>query len=139
MLRFGPIIPSLCLIAASAWGAYSATVNGYVPIAHWRPFALSILGVVAVVWFATRLPRVRWLEWVGQRSIVFYVAHVPFIYLTALVFADLLPVPLTYAVVLLMMFGGCFAFARHLRGSILFEFPRIRVPDVGGRDLAPET
>ncbi len=83
-LRVGPIIPSLFLIAASAWGAYSATVNGYVPIAHWRPFLLSILGVAAVVWIATRAPRVRWLEWVGQRSIVFYVAHVPFIFITAL-------------------------------------------------------
>ena len=126
-LRLGPIIPVLCLVAASAWGAYSATVNGYVPIAHWRPFALSILGVVGVVWFATRLRRARWLEWVGQRSIVFYVAHVPFIYLTAVLVAEVLPVPLTYALVLLVTFGGCYLLARYLNGTLLFEFPRLRV------------
>lgn len=126
-LRLGPIIPSLCLIAASAWAAYSATVNGYVPIAHWRPLVLSILGVVAVVWFATRLPRVHWMEWVGQRSIVFYVAHVPYIYLTSQLVADILPSSLTYAAVLFVTLGGCFLLARYLNGSLLFEFPRLRM------------
>lgn len=126
-LRLGPIVPSLCVIAASVWAAYSATVNGYAPIAHWRPFAFSILGVVGVVWFTTRMPRARWLEWAGQRSIVFYVAHVPFAYLTAALLAEILPEPVTYLAVLLVTFGGCFVLAHYLNGSPLFEFPKIRL------------
>ena len=125
-LRRGPIIPILFLIAASAWGAYSATVNGYVPIAHWRPFLLSILGVVAVVWLATRLPRAPWLEWVGQRSIVFYVAHVPFIFLTVVLVAAALPDWLTYAAVLIVTGVGCTLLARYFNGTVLFEFPQVR-------------
>jgi len=138
-LSLGPIVPALCLIAASAWAAYSATVHGYAPVAHWRPFLFSVLGVVGVVWFASRMRRVRWLEWVGQRSIVFYVAHVPFIYLTAVLVADILPRPLTYAIVLAVTGVGCFLLARYLNGSVLFEFPKIRMrrPQVE-RDVLPE-
>lgn len=122
-LSVGPLLPSLCMAASLAWAAYSATFNGYVPVLHWRPFALSTLGVVALVWFASRLRRARWLEWVGQRSIVFYVAHVPFIYLTMLVLGDAVPVAFTYLIVHAIMFAGCFALAKWLDRSILFEFP----------------
>lgn len=123
-LRLGPVLPSLCLAASLAWGAYSATANGYVPIAHWRPFILSCLGVLAVIWFATRLPRARALEWVGQRSIVFYVAHVPFIFITVAVLGDALVRPATYAIVLVLASAGCLILARYANRSLLFEFPR---------------
>lgn len=126
-LRVRWFVPAGFLIVASAWAAYSATVNGYVPIAHWRPLVLSLLGVAAVVWFAARMPRVRWLEWVGERSIVFYVAHVPFIFLTALVIGETLPTPLIFVAVIVVMLGGCYLLARFLNGSVLFVFPSIRV------------
>ncbi|GAA2044678.1 hypothetical protein GCM10009819_34660 [Agromyces tropicus] len=127
-LRLRWYLPAACLVVATAWAVYSATVNGYAPIAHWRPLLLSLLGVVGVVWFATRLPRVRWLEWVGRRSIVYYVAHVPFIWAITVLVAGVLPLPATYAVVVLVMLGGCTLLARYLGGSILFEFPRLRAP-----------
>ena len=136
-LSLGPIVPALCLIAASAWAAYSATVHGYAPVAHWRPFLFSVLGVVGVVWFASRMRRVRWLEWVGQRSIVFYVAHVPFIFITALLLAGVLPHALTYAIVLIVTGSGCYVLARYLNGSLLFEFPRVRLRPRKSRKAAP--
>lgn len=123
-LRLGPVLPSLCLTASLAWAAYSATVNGYVPVAHWRPFVLSCLGVLAVIWFAARLPRARALEWVGQRSITFYVAHVPFIFVTVALLGDALVRPATYAIVLAVASAGCFVLARYASRSTLFEFPR---------------
>ncbi len=119
-------VPGAALIAASAWAVYSATVNGYVPIAHWRPLVLSLLGVAAVVWFAGRMPRVRWLEWVGERSIVFYVAHVPLIFLTVRLIGETFPAPLMFAVVIAVMLSGCYLLARYLSGSVLFVFPPIR-------------
>lgn len=125
-LSLGPLLPSLCLTVSLAWGAYSATVNGYVPIAHWRPFLFSAAGVIGVIWFATRLPRAKWLEWVGQRSIVFYVAHVPFIFLTVSLFSDWAPKALTYVMASTVMLAGCFVLAKYLNRSILFELPDIR-------------
>jgi len=123
-VKVGPLLPILFVAVSLAWAGYSATVNGYVPVLHWRPLLLSVLGVVGVVWFASRMTRVRWLEWVGQRSIVFYVAHVPFIYLTMLLLGDAVPEPVGYLIVLVVMFAGCVLLARYLSRSILFEFPR---------------
>ncbi|MGR0319684.1 acyltransferase family protein [Agromyces sp. ZXT2-3] len=121
------------LVIASAWAAYSATVNGYVPIAHWRPLVLSLLGVLGVVWFAARLPRLRWVEWVGERSIVFYVAHVPLIVLAARLTVGVVPSPLVFAFVIAVMLCGCILLGRFLNGSALFVFPVVRV----GRPRAP--
>lgn len=129
-LRLGPIVPTILLLAASAWAAYSATVHGYAPGSHWRPFLFSFAGVVALVWFASRLPRVRWLEWVGQRSIVFFVANGPFIWLVTVLVAQVFPPALTYALVLAVTGAGCYVLARYLDGSILFAFPRLPPPRV---------
>lgn len=121
-VRMHWVAPMLFLIASMAWGGYAATV--YAPLAHWRPFLFSILGILAVVWFAYRAPRVRWLEWVGVRSIVFYVAHVPIIWLMVMAIAAHVPAPVTYAAVVAAALGGCYLLGRFLNGSILFEFPR---------------
>ncbi|WP_448809724.1 acyltransferase family protein [Agromyces bauzanensis] len=133
-LRMGPLVPSLLVSASLAWAAYSATVNGYAPVLHWRPLLLSIIGVVGVVWFASRLRRVRWMEWIGQRSIVFYVAHVPFIYLTSRLLGEAVPEWVGCLVGHVVMFGGCLMLARFLDRSILFEFPW--VPSLRGRSAA---
>lgn len=124
-------LPTACLVASIAWAAYSATTNGYAPVSHWRPFVLSVVGVAGVVWFAVRMPRVGWLEWVGERSIVYYVVHVPVIFLTARAVSDVLPAPLTYLSVLSAMLLVSSLMARYLNGSLLFEFPRLGRP---GRD-----
>ncbi|MBM7504968.1 acyltransferase family protein [Agromyces aurantiacus] len=138
-LARGPVLPSIALLAASAWAAYSATVHGYAPVAHWRPLAFSLAGVIGLVWFAARMRRARWLEWVGQRSIVFYVAHVPFIWIVTVLAVGSLPPPVTYALVLVVTGAGCWMLARHLAGSILFVFPRLPVrrrPEAAGEPLA---
>jgi peptidoglycan/LPS O-acetylase OafA/YrhL len=123
-LQRGPTVPALLFIAASAWAAYTATVNGYTPTMHWRPLLFSVLGVVGLVWFASRMRRVLWLEWVGQRSIVFYVTHVPFIWLVTLASAATFPRPLTSALVVVGTGAGCLLLARYSNRSLLFEFPR---------------
>ena len=125
-LAFRWFLPALALGGSIAWAAYSATTNGYAPVSHWRPFLLSVVGVVGVIWFAARMPRVMWLEWVGERSIVFYVVHVPVIYLTVRAVADIFPPALTYLAVLIATMLVSYLIARYLNGSILFEFPRLR-------------
>lgn len=124
-LRTPWFIPTAFLGASMAWAGYSATANGYTPIAHWRPLLFSFVGIVGVIWFAARAPRVRWLEWVGQRSIVFYVAHLPVIWLVMRLLKGF-PPPITYALVLVAALGGCFLLARFLNGSVLFELPSRR-------------
>lgn len=119
-------IPTACVAASVAWAAYSATQHGYVPVSHWRPLLLSIVGVVGIVWFASRLPRIRWLEWVGERSIVFYVVHVPAIYLVVRGIHGTLAAPLVYASVIGATLLASYLMARYLNGSLLFEFPRLR-------------
>lgn len=120
-------IPALCLAASIAWAVYSATTHGYAPRSHWRPFLFALLGVMGVIWFAPRMPRVKWLEWVGRRSIVFYVAHVPVIYLTAQALGTQLPLSVAYPIIIGTMLGVSYVLARYLDGSILFEFPRFRI------------
>lgn len=127
-LRAPWFIAAAFVAASVAWAGYSATANGYVPLAHWRPLVFSLLGIAGVVWFAARAPRIRWLEWVGRRSIVFYVAHVPIVWLITLAVAERVPAPLTYALALAGAVGGCYILARTLNGSLLFEFPGARTP-----------
>lgn len=123
------ILPALMLLASALWAGYSATVYGYVPLAHWRPLAFGLLGIIAVVWFAARAPRVAWLEWVGHRSIVFYVAHVPLIWLTVLALRGWAPHAVTYIGSLLVALGGSWLLARYCAGTLLFELP----PTLGRR------
>lgn len=127
-LRAPWFVPAAFVAASLAWAGYSATVNSVAPIAHWRPLVFSLLGVVGVTWFAAHGPRVRWIEWVGQRSMVFYVAHVPIVWLITLAVPESVPAPVTYALALTSALGGCYLLARTLNGSILFEFPSTRTP-----------
>ena len=39
--------------------------------------SIGVAGIVVLLWLGPKLPRMRWAEWVGERSIVFYVVHVP--------------------------------------------------------------
>ena len=126
-LRRSWLLPTAMLAASAAWAGYSATVNGYVPLAHWRPLLFGLMGIVAVVWFASRAPRVRWLEWGGQRSIVFYVAHVPLILLASRPLVEIAPPGLTYAACIGAALAGSWLLARYFSGTVLFELPALPV------------
>lgn len=39
--------------------------------------ATPVAGLAAIVWLGPNLPRMRWLEWAGRRSIILYCAHFP--------------------------------------------------------------
>lgn len=73
-------VPVACAALAVVWGAWvtlseSTTGREYTLV----DFVASLIGVAALVWLASRAPRMRWLEYVGQRSIVVYLVHFPVI------------------------------------------------------------
>lgn len=61
-------------IVAALWSGLSLAGVALIAPAE---FVVSLAGIATLIWVGSRLPRMRLAEWVGQRSIVFYVAHVP--------------------------------------------------------------
>lgn len=70
-----PIIMGLAGAAVSLGSLVGRiAVNPYWPI--WSLIAPAA-GLAAIIWVGPHLPRMRWLEWAGRRSIVLYCAHFP--------------------------------------------------------------
>lgn len=92
-------------------------------------FTASTLGIAVVLWAAPRIPLNRALVAVGERSIVWYVAHVPMMIVTAAVLWRIdpeLPGVTTAFVVLVVAVVGCWMLDRFRVFGVLFEFPRLR-------------
>lgn len=112
---------SAALLAVVSVGGVVAAMTGTGTGYAWKPHwvAISLAGVVLLIWIAPRIPRrrpVRVLESVGRASIYYYVAHVPAITLAATGLAALgLP-------------GGWAAYIAMLAVGIAVPFVLTRVP-----------
>lgn len=72
-------LPLLLGAVAVGYGITAALTPGLYQIRHVPSFLISLVGLMALVWAAPRLPRLPWLERVGANSIVIYLAHFPVI------------------------------------------------------------
>lgn len=88
-------LPWPVVVAAAVWALAAVTLHStsaeFLYISPARPIVafLGPLGaVVVVLWASGRLPRFPLFEFVGRRSMVMYVAHVPVIMVISLVLGD---------------------------------------------------
>lgn len=102
-----------------------------------------LAGMAAIVWLGPKLPRMRWLEFAGRRSIVLYVAHFPIMVWITLNLAHLTAVSpwVFYTVQMGLGLGIPIILALNYRYvKLLFEFPLLRLPgpsDDAARGPAP--
>ncbi|WP_334684143.1 acyltransferase [Arthrobacter sp. CAN_A6] len=128
--------------AAAASVAWLSTME--VGVLYQTQFAWGVVGaLVLAAWLFPLIPRgraVRWLEFVGRNSIVFYVTHLaPIMITVALADAVGLSSPwLLYPLLLILgvgiPLGVAYVYSRgdHASVTLLFEFPRVlRFPRVG--------
>jgi fucose 4-O-acetylase-like acetyltransferase len=116
---------------AGAVAAVTGPGTGYAWKLHW--IAISLAGVIALIWIAPRIPRgsaVRMFESVGRRSIYYYAAHLAAI---GLAVRGLAAVGVsggwpTYLLLLAVGVGVPFALTRMPGGHWLFAFGRGRDP-----------
>lgn len=66
-------------LTALVWGGALAVNPGLREINAFAEFALSVVGIVFLVWLSPQLPSVKLLEFIGRNSIVLYLAHAPII------------------------------------------------------------
>lgn len=66
----------VCSLGFVAIGGAILSGSG-IPLMAPLRFLIGVAGIVVLLWLGPKLPRMRWAEWVGERSIVFYVVHVP--------------------------------------------------------------
>lgn len=59
-------------VAALVWGIVGST--GWRQDAAWA-FLPPLIGILAIVWLAPRLPAWPWLTWVGRNTTPIYVVH----------------------------------------------------------------
>ncbi len=117
-----PWLAAVFGVVALVWAVFSASTYGYAPRENLGFLLLSLTGIVTLIWVASRAPRVRWLEWVGQRSIVFYVGHFPVMATVYYVIEGRLPAAVTYPLLLASGIGACILLTR-LRRTVLFQGP----------------
>lgn len=69
--------PPFAVVAtvALAWAALQ--VGNRSPFPWPLAFAMTLVGITALLWVAPRVPRSTWLEWVGRNSMAYYAAHAP--------------------------------------------------------------
>lgn len=106
-----------------------ATVSYDYPLSIFTP----VLAFLALIWLGPRLPRMKALEFAGRRSIVFYCAHIPAIYLFAHIaktIPDLTDIQ-RWGIITAGMFATTVALAdTYKRTKILFELsPLISRPE----------
>ena len=82
-----PVAPALLGVGAVAAGVWIATGGAWEDQSPWA-FLVSAAGILALVWIASRLPRMPLLATVGRQSIVYYLAHFPVIGVAYLVIGD---------------------------------------------------
>ncbi|CAM4132261.1 MULTISPECIES: acyltransferase family protein [Helcobacillus] len=77
---WAPCLLAVAAVAAAVWMKGSdESIAG---------FLVSLAGILAAVWIAPRAPRSRGLQFIGERSIVFYLAHFPAIGVAYLLIGD---------------------------------------------------
>lgn len=122
--RLSPVLPAAMLLFSLVWGYQVAQDEELRTTLGVGTFLTSLVGVLAVVWLAPRIPRIRFLEWAGRGSIVVYLAN-----LTAITVAfetiDALGIVAPWAVIGLLCFAGLVVPLAMvpLRHTILFRWP----------------
>lgn len=71
---FPLVMGGLGVLVAIAGGLRLIAVH---PNSHVWSVAVPVAGLAAIIWVGPQLPRMRWLEWAGRRSIVLYCVHFP--------------------------------------------------------------
>lgn len=118
-----------------------ASAAGMVTVTRGLPLTavLPLPGLLALLWFGARLPRIPLFESVGRQSMVYYVAHTTVLLVIANVWRtagwgapDYTPV-----ILFVVVFAACAFLAQNrVRFSGLFDFPR-RDVDVRSGDQNP--
>ena len=72
-----PLLPTAMFAFTLAWGLIAARDEELRTAMGFSTFLISLVGVLAVLWLAPRLPRIRFLEWAGRGSIVVYLVNLP--------------------------------------------------------------
>lgn len=122
----GVLIPSV--LVAAAWSAYAVRIDR-APELPVLSQLMVLVGVLAAIGIAQRLPRVRAvraLEWAGRNSIVFYLVHLPVAEVLAR-HADLPPGRAGFLPSLVITLGVCVlaVLLRPMTG-FLYAFPALR-------------
>ncbi|WP_198394839.1 acyltransferase family protein [Brevibacterium yomogidense] len=73
--RLSPVLPAVMVMFTVVWGYLAAQDAELRTTLGFATFTTSLVGVLAVTWLAPRLPRLRFLEWVGRGSIVVYLVN----------------------------------------------------------------
>lgn len=73
--RLSPVVPTAMLLFGLAWGFLAVQDQQLRTTLGFSTFILSLVGVLGLTWLSPRLPRSRFLEWVGRGSIVVYLVN----------------------------------------------------------------
>lgn len=122
--RIHPALPAAMLAFTVAWGYVAAHDSELRTALGFSTFLLSLVGVLGVLWLAPRLPRIRFLEWVGRGSIVVYLVNLTTI-TVAFESIDALGITAPWAVIGLLLVAGLLVPIAMvpLRNTILFRWP----------------
>ena len=141
--RIHPALPAAMLAFTVAWGYVAAHDSELRTALGFSTFLLSLVGVLGVLWLAPRLPRIRFLEWVGRGSIVVYLVNLTTI-TVAFESIDALGITAPWAVIGLLLIAGLLvprdgAPAEHDPLPLARRRPRQRSRTVPARSGRPST
>lgn len=117
-------VPLVLVALTAAFIVWAASPMGEYQQGSPAAFAMSIVGVLAIVWVAPRAPRSPVLQSGGAQSMVYYLVHFPAIGVAYLLVGDI-PWWGLFPLLVVAGYGVPFLFS-FLRRSTLFELPDFR-------------